>query len=164
MCDWIVVPRPLAEKTRQATGLFASCLLPGRGKPLRNQAVISEKGKIVYVGACTSIPAEYAKVDLQHVPVLMPGMWECHAHFFGASPKRPIDMQNMALGNPIEAGARNARALKDTLYAGFTSCVDLGGYAPELQNVIDEGLLLGPTLYGAGAAISMTGGHGDVFE
>lgn len=66
--------------------------------------------------------------------------------------------------NPTEAGARNVRALKDTLYAGFTSCVDLGGYAPELQKVIDEGLILGPTLYGAGAAISMTAGHGEVFE
>ena len=66
--------------------------------------------------------------------------------------------------DPAEAGARSARALKDTLYAGFTSCVDLGGYGCELQTVIDEGQILGPTVYGAGGAISQTGGHGDVFE
>ena len=66
--------------------------------------------------------------------------------------------------NPAEAGARNVRALKDTLYAGFTSCVDLGGYGLELQRVVDEGLILGPTIYGAGAFISMTAGHGDIFE
>lgn len=66
--------------------------------------------------------------------------------------------------NTAEAGARNARAIKDTLYAGFTSAVELGGYATELQGVVEEGSILGPTLYGAGGAISMTGGHGDVFE
>lgn len=91
-------------------------------------------------------------------------MWECHSHFFGASSERPIDMENMVMGSSVEAGARNVRALKDTLYAGFTSCIDLGGYAPELQNVIDEGIILGPKLYGTGAALSMTAGHGDVFE
>ena len=66
--------------------------------------------------------------------------------------------------NPTIAGARNVRAIKDTLYAGFTSAIDLGGYATELQAVIEEGLILGPTLYGAGGAISQTAGHGDVFE
>ena len=55
-------------------------------------------------------------------------------------------------------------ALHFRRYSGFTSCVDLGGYACELQKVIDEGLILGPTLYGSGAAISMTAGHGEIFE
>lgn len=82
----------------------------------------------------------------------------------GADPHKPINSENMALTNPTVAGARNVRALKDTLYAGFTSCVDLGGYAPELRKVVEEGLVLGPSLYGAGAALSMTAGHGDVFE
>lgn len=66
--------------------------------------------------------------------------------------------------DPAEAGARCSRALKDTLYAGFTSCVDLAGYGPELNRVIEEGLILGPSIYGTGAALSQTAGHGDVFE
>lgn len=159
------MPQSDRKKKKQAiTALFAECLIPGRGKPLRNQAVIVADGRIVYIGYPGSIPDEYSDVELQRISVLMPGMWECHSHFMGASPQRPIDMVNMVMGNTVEYGARNVRALKDTLYAGFTSCIDLGGYAPELQKVIDEGLILGPTLYGAGGAISMTGGHGDVFE
>jgi imidazolonepropionase-like amidohydrolase len=99
-----------------------------------------------------------------HVPVLLPGLWECHAHFMGASPNKPINIENLIFTFAAEAGARAVRQLRDTLYAGFTSCVDLGGYAPELQRVIAEGSILGPTLYGAGGAITMTAGHGDAFE
>lgn len=82
----------------------------------------------------------------------------------GASPNKPINIENLIFTFAAEAGARAVRQLRDTLYAGFTSCVDLGGYAPELQRVIAEGSILGPTLYGAGGAITMTAGHGDAFE
>ena len=151
-------------RLRNATGIQADLLIPGKEKPLHNQVVIAEHAKIVYVGSRKSLPTKYSSVPCQHVPVVMPGMWECHSHFMGASPLKDINSESLAMESPAAAGARNARALKDTLYAGFTSCVDLGGYAPELQSVIDEGLILGPTLYGAGGAISMTAGHGDVFE
>ena len=153
-----------SSKSKNTKCIKADFLIPGKGKPVNNQLIISEHGKIVYVGSHKSIPSKYSDVPAQHVPILMPGMWECHSHFMVASPLKPINSENIAMSSPAEAGARNVRALKDTLYAGCTSCVDLGGYAPELQRVIDEGLILGPTLYGTGAAISMTAGHGDVFE
>ena len=146
------------------TTIHADLIIPGQGKPLLDQVVVVENGKIAHVGPSDSIPTKYLAEFRQHVPVLLPGMWECHSHFMGASPLKPINSENLAMTSPAEAGARNARALKDTLYAGFTSCVDLGGYAPELSRVIDEQLILGPNLYGAGGAISMTAGHGDVFE
>lgn len=153
-----------ATKTKNVVGIKTDLFIPGKGQPLKDQIVVAESGKIAFVGTPSELPKKYSDIHCQHVPVLMPGMWECHSHFLGASPGKPINSENLVMGNPTEAGARNARALKDTLYAGFTSCVDLGGYAPELQKVIDEGLILGPSLYGAGGAISMTAGHGDVFE
>ena len=160
------VKNQASSEEKDVTGLIASLLIPGKGEPLQDQAILwdRETGKIIYVGTHSKIPMKLWNVHLQPVSVVMPGMWECHSHFMGASSNKPIDSENLAMINPAEAGARNARALKDTLYAGFTSCVDLGGYATELQTVIDEGVILGPTLYGAGAAISMTAGHGDVFE
>lgn len=82
----------------------------------------------------------------------------------GVPATEPLSSETLAMTNAAAAGARCARALKDTLYAGWTSCVDLGGYGPELQRVVEEGVILGPRVYGAGGAISMTGGHGDVFE
>ena len=164
--DWTPEDHDEPSEKEDIVGIFASLVIPGKGESQKNQAVLSDRtsGRIVYIGAKSSIPHKYASVKLKDVPVVMPGMWECHSHFMGASPNRPIDSENLVMTNPTEAGARNVRALKETLYAGFTSCVDLGGYACELQKVIDEGLILGPTLYGAGAAISMTAGHGEVFE
>ncbi|KAF2100129.1 hypothetical protein NA57DRAFT_56057 [Rhizodiscina lignyota] len=153
-----------SDTSSDATYIRASTLIPGIGKPLTDQAVISEHGKIVYVGSPSHVPSQYSNLSTISVPVLMPGLWECHSHFVGASPLKPINTENMSMGNSAAAGARAVRALRDTLYAGYTSCIDLGGYAPEFQTVMDEGVILGPNLYGAGAALSQTAGHGDVFE
>ena len=152
------------RKPKTATRIHASLLVPGKGDPIRNQTVVAHDGQIVYIGAPDNVPQKYSSLTAQSVPVLMPGLWECHAHFVGSSPNKPINVESIAFMNPAEAGARNVRALRDTLYAGYTSCVDLGGYAPELQRVIDEGLIMGPTLFGAGAGISMTAGHADIME
>lgn len=163
-------PTPESKKAKasiiedDAIGITADLLIPGKGKPLKDQAVVAKHGRIVFVGSRKDVASQFASIKWHEVPVLMPGMWECHAHFMGADPNKPINSENMALTNPTVAGARNVRALKDTLYAGCTSCVDLGGYAPELQKVIDEKIILGPTLYGTGGALSQTAGHGDVFE
>lgn len=153
-----------SPKKEDTVCICADLLIPGKGKPSYSQAVVSQNGIIQWIGSIDRIPSKYSQASRQHVPVLMPGLWECHAHFMGASPNKPINMENMTMTSPAEAGARAVRQLYDTLMAGFTSCVDLGGYAPELQRVIAEGSILGPTLYGAGGAISMTAGHGDVFE
>lgn len=161
--------------TATATGILTSTLIPGRGPPLKDHAIIAKNGKIVFVGprkdlsTALSLPKHQhwqakTAIEWRDVPVLMPGMWECHAHFMGGDPNRPINMENLAFTSPVMAGARNVRALKETLYAGLTSAVDLGGYAPELAKVVEEGTVLGPRLFGAGAALSMTAGHGDVFE
>lgn len=48
--------------------------------------------------------------------------------------------------------------------SGFTSVRDLGGCAPEIAKVIDEGAIPGPNIYSAGSALSQTAGHGDTFE
>lgn len=177
--DFILVPRPHpsgnastppdqvnSAEHEDATGILADLLIPGKGQPLKDQAVIVKNGIIISIGRKSAVLPQYSssKIKWHSVPVLMPGMWECHAHFMGVDPAKPINSENLAFTNPTVAGARCVRALKETLYAGFTSCVDLGGYAPELSKVVDEGTVLGPTLYGAGGALSQTAGHGDVFE
>lgn len=175
MEDWELVSGPTQntdnqgsslKKDEEVTGILANLLIPGKGEPIKDQAILCslKTGKIIFIGYSSAIPPKYYNVHLHAVPVVMPGMWECHAHFMGASPDKPINSENLAMTNPAEAGARNTRAIKDTLYAGFTSAVELGGYATELAKVVEEGSILGPTLYGAGGAISMTAGHGDIFE
>jgi imidazolonepropionase-like amidohydrolase len=71
---------------------------------------------------------------------------------------------SLTLTNPTTAGARLARSAHDILMSGSTSVRDLGGYAPEISKVIDEGTIPGPNIYSAGSALSQTAGHGDTFE
>lgn len=40
---------------------------------------------------------------------------------------------------------------------------DCGGYGCEMAKVIDDGAIVGPNIYSAGAYISQTAGHGDLF-
>ena len=130
--DWEMVPRRSStpkqlhnfdmedepvDDEENVVGIFASLLIPGKGDPQNNQAVLLDKtsGKIIYVGSTSSIPSKYSDVELDRIEVLMPGMWECHSHFMGADPNRPINSENLGMTNPAEAGARNVRALKETL-------------------------------------------------
>ena len=46
--------------------------------------------------------------------------------------------------------------------AGFTSVREAGGYGIDLARAIEEGSIMGPTIYVAGAILSTTGGHGDL--
>ena len=48
--------------------------------------------------------------------------------------------------------------------AGFTSVREAGGLGIYLARVINEGLMIGPHIYGPGAILSQTAGHGDLHE
>jgi imidazolonepropionase-like amidohydrolase len=85
-------------------------------------------------------------------------MWDCHGHFLGA---RTANLEEI-LHTPVATLA--ARATADALRglnAGFTSIREVGGVGLELSRAIDEGYIPGPHIYGAGAMLSPTGGHGD---
>ena len=44
----------------------------------------------------------------------------------------------------------------------MTSVREVGGLGVYLARAVEEGTLDGPTIYGAGAILSVTGGHGDL--
>lgn len=160
--SWGSGVRKITEK--RIAYIIAGLLIPGRGEPKPNQAVIAIDGKVEYVGDQSHVPPEYDNIVPVHVPYLLPGLWECHGHFIGPSPADALTIGNMLMTPPAEAGARTTRLAYDTLSAGFTSMIELGGYGTEVKRVIDEGSILGPNIYPAGGAISMTAGHGDAFE
>jgi imidazolonepropionase-like amidohydrolase len=91
----------------------------------------------------------------------MPGLWDCHAHFLGAL---DVDFgKEVREPQPLRV-ARAVRQASDALNAGFTSVREVGGYGVYLARAIDEGTIPGPTIYGAGAMLSQTGGHGDLHD
>jgi imidazolonepropionase-like amidohydrolase len=136
-------------------------LIPGKGEPSKNRTVAIRSGKIIHIGNWTEIPPKYPKAPSSYVPVLMPGLWDCHIHLMGTD---SLGYTSFTLINPATAGARLGRSVNDILMSGFTSVRDLGGYAPEIAKVVDEGTIPGPNIYSAGSALSQTAGHGDTFE
>jgi imidazolonepropionase-like amidohydrolase len=89
---------------------------------------------------------------------LIPGLIDAHFHTaLAAIPRHVAHYGDVGYLN-LMAG-REARAL---LLRGFTTVRDLGGGSFALKRAIDDGVIDGPRIYPSGAAISQTGGHGDV--
>jgi imidazolonepropionase-like amidohydrolase len=86
-------------------------------------------------------------------------MWECHGHFVGT---RSLDLTRLPLEPMPLRAARCARDLRAALDAGVTSVREVGGFGVYLARAVAEGTLEGPAIYGAGAILSTTGGHGDL--
>jgi imidazolonepropionase-like amidohydrolase len=134
----------------------ADLLVPGRGTPVRDAAVVLDGSSIAYAGPKQGAP-DVARAA--SVPCLMPGLWDCHAHFMGMT---TLDFTHLAtLPMPVLA-ARAAKDVEKALQAGFTSIREAGGLGVHLARVVQEGLLEGPSIYAPGAILSQTGGHGDL--
>ncbi|MGQ0847672.1 MAG: metal-dependent hydrolase family protein [Actinomycetota bacterium] len=120
--------------------------------------MIAEGAIITYAGPARSAPTTPG-ADVFEVPALMPGIWDCHAHLFGSP---AWNLEGTAFIPPAAAGARATVDLGRYLDAGITSVREVGGYGVELAAVVSEGSIRGPSIYGAGAVLSTTGGHADI--
>ncbi|KAI8712158.1 Amidohydro-rel domain-containing protein [Fusarium sp. LHS14.1] len=140
--------------------IFAELLIPGRGEPIPNAAVgISvEDGIITYIGPQAQMHQALWTAPRTCVRYLLPGLWDCHTHFAGTL---VVDFPNFIQTHPATLGAAVVRGFHDTLMAGFTSVRDMGSYATEVAPLVDAGVILGPNVFGAGAAIGITGGSCD---
>ncbi len=88
---------------------------------------------------------------------LMPGLIDNHWHTMFVRPTPAQGLEGDVGYVNFLAGAE----AEATLLRGFTSVRDLGGPSFGLKHAIDEGLVVGPRIYPAGAIITVTGGHGD---
>ncbi|MFV1999027.1 MAG: amidohydrolase family protein, partial [Acidimicrobiia bacterium] len=136
----------------------ADLLIPGRGDPINQGTVVLEGSKVAYAGPADSAP-ETPGADVTTVAVVMPGLWECHGHFFGLD--KP-DIMSLVTETVALGSARAVGDLSRTLMGGVTSVREVGGLGLDIQPAIEAGQVSGPTVYGAGRIISTTGGHGDL--
>jgi len=136
----------------------AGRLIPGRGEPVRDGVVVLDGAAIAYAGAAAGAP-ETPGAAVTRAAAVLPGLWDCHGHFFGI---RTLDIDQVALAPLVTRAARCAADLRAALDAGVTSVREVGGLGVDLAPAIAEGTLDGPTVYGAGAVLSTTGGHGDL--
>ncbi len=136
----------------------AEVLLRGTGAPVADGVVIIDDTVISYAGPARSAPPTPA-ASVHRTQTVMPGMWDCHGHFLGS---RTLDLSQLVLDPLPLRAARCARDLTSALNAGVTSVREVGGLGVYLARAVDEGVLEGPAIYGAGAIISATGGHADL--
>src|SRR5437016_1149674 len=127
----------------------AARLIPGKGEPVERGCVITEDAKIVYAGSTARAPSTPDAV-VTEARVVMPGLWDCHAHLLGMV--RP-DLASLVT-EPVAASA--ARAVKDAeraLLGGVTTIREVGGLGIYLNQVIAEGVIPGPRIYSSGGIL-----------
>ncbi|KAI6092954.1 amidohydrolase [Hypoxylon rubiginosum] len=154
-------------RKRVFTIITTGLLIPGDGAPQKDAALVIENKIIVWVGAQSDIPAEYTDVPHKSysVPYLMPGLWDCHTHFGGEGEGEGSDSFLAFIAtHPASCGARLTRGCWEAIQRGYTSLRDVAGYGCEVAQAIDDGTIVGPNVYSAGACLSQTAGHGDVFS
>src|SRR5689334_22489154 len=139
-----------------AIRIDADVLVPGRGDPINDAAVVVEGSTIAYAGPRAGAPDT---TTVHHVPAVMPGMWDCHGHFFGLL---DLDFAKLPMTPLVVYAARAAMDARKAIDAGITSVREVGGYGIHLARAVDEGSVPGPHIYAAGAILSTTGGHGDL--
>ena len=141
--------------------LVGARLLDGTGGlPLDDSAVLLDGDKIVAVGprGAVDIPPQAEEIDLSGL-TLMPGLIDTHDHL---ADKNYTLLSRWEIEEPASlAHLKTAKAIEDSLAAGYTTIRDAGGLDAGFKQAIAEGLLNGPRLLTAVSIISPTGGIGD---
>lgn len=123
----------------------------------RNVLVVGNKIHTISARAIT-VPADVTVTRIDGGGrTLMPGLIDAHAHAALMS----MPMMAAMTADPSYVHITNAVQAEQTLMRGFTTLRDASGPVFGLKRAIDEGLIVGPRIYPAGAMISQTAGHGD---
>jgi len=88
---------------------------------------------------------------------LMPGLIDAHWHAAFTS----VDPFTALTADPFYLMLVAGEQATATVMRGFTTVRDCGGPTFGLKRAIDEGVIVGPRIYPAGAMITQTAGHGD---
>ena len=126
--------------TIDSVRIEAKLLIPGRGDPVPDGCVVIDGATITYAGGRADAPPTPGS-DTHRVPVVMPGMWDCHSHFFGTE---SADLTQLATTPLPMLAVRAARDAHTLLMAGFTSTREMGGMGVHLSRLVEEGTLTGP--------------------
>ena len=152
-----------APAAAETVVVHAGRLITDASKPAQGPSTITiVDGRIASVAeGHTPAPAGAKVVDLGTKTVL-PGLIDTHVHLSGDPGG---DWRDEAVDSNEWAtliGVKNALL---TAQAGFTTVRDLGSYPLvgfALRRATAEGVIPGPRIVSAGAAVSIIGGHGDV--
>jgi imidazolonepropionase-like amidohydrolase len=135
---------------------------PEAATVLGDQIVLIRDGKFAAVGHDVAIPAGAQTVDLSSKTVL-PGLIDCHTHLADGAhgDGDPVSVFRKTSAQFALESVPNA---KITLESGFTTVRDVGTYRAlndvALRDAINNGYIVGPRMFVAGAYVTITGGAG----
>jgi len=138
-------------------------LIDGTGSaPQKARRIRIRDGRIAAIEADKGpAPAGARTIDLGGAYVL-PGLIDCHVHL-GMDGLAGHEAQ-MRHSTPALLTLISVRLARQDLLAGFTTVRDAGNefsVSIDLGKAVDEGMLVGPSIFAAGHFLSITGGHGD---
>ena len=158
----------MSKQVAKYQRIKSDLIIPGRGTPIKNGIVIIKNDIIDYVGTAENQPKNIPKFEKDiFIPIIMPGLWDCHVHFFGLSEialkqakKDPLSV--VAITPAAISVVRSLSALSTCIEYGITSVREVGGYGCHLKKLVNEGTITqAPNIYPAGKFLTITGGHGD---
>jgi imidazolonepropionase-like amidohydrolase len=136
----------------------------GTGGPvLPDQSVLVEGDRISWVrpsGQAPEVPG--ARMVDGTGRTLLPGLLNNHVHL-GSDVSESARSGDTLAGSVVASTVHATNNLRETLPTGVTSVRDCGsveGFAIELRDLVERGVVPGPRVLAAGRVITMTGGHG----
>ena len=141
--------------------LVGATLIDGTGRPAVPDSVVLLDGDRIQAAGprgVVELPPGTEEVDLSGL-TLLPGLIDTHDHL---ADKNYTLLSRWEIEEPASlAHLKTAKAIEDSLAAGYTTIRDAGGLDAGFKQAIAEGLLNGPRLLTAVSIISPTGGIGD---
>ena len=148
----------------QVTAIKAGKLVdPDSGTVLTDQVILIHDNKIDAVGKGLAIPANANVIDLSNKTVL-PGLIDCHTHLADVRNEDDTDPFLNLKKTTAEIAFESVPNPRRFLMTGFTTVRDVGVYFAlndvAMRDAINNGYIVGPRMFVAGAYVTITGGAG----
>lgn len=148
----------------QVTVIKAGKLVdPDSGTVLSDQVILIHGNKIEAVGKGLAIPTGANVIDLSGKTVL-PGLIDCHTHLADVRNENDTDPFLNLKKTAAETAFESVPNPQRFLMSGFTTVRDVGVYRAlndvAMRDAINNGYIIGPRMFVAGAYVTITGGAG----